>query len=82
MHGTVLCCAQAAREPSMDGAAYLRCLKEAKTVTRKGDLRHDFPELAARKVTALSCHIIPCHVTSYHAIPRHVPTSRSSPRAR
>ena len=41
---------QANREPSLDGPAFLRMLKDSKTITRKGDLRHDFPELAARKV--------------------------------
>ena len=38
------------QEPSMDGAAYMKFCKDSKLVTRKGDLRHDFPEVACRKV--------------------------------
>mmetsp|Transcript_73765 Transcript_73765/g.210346 ORF Transcript_73765/g.210346 Transcript_73765/m.210346 type:complete len:1047 (-) Transcript_73765:287-3427(-) len=41
---------QPLREPSMNGPGYLRMLKDSKIVTRQGDLRHDFPELQARKV--------------------------------
>jgi hypothetical protein len=38
------------QEPSMDGPAYMKMCKDSKLVTRKGDLRHDFPELECRKV--------------------------------
>lgn len=38
------------QEPSMDGPAYMKFCKDSRLVTRKGDLRHDFPELACRKV--------------------------------
>ena len=34
----------------MDGPAYMKFCKDSRLVTRKGDLRHDFPELACRKV--------------------------------
>ena len=37
-------------EPSMDGQAFLKMLKESKVTTRAGDLRDDFRETAARKV--------------------------------
>ena len=38
------------QEPSMDGPAYMKFCKDSRLVTRKGDLRHDFPELECRKV--------------------------------
>ena len=38
------------QEPSMDGPAYMKFCKDSRLVTRKGDLRHDFPELSCRKV--------------------------------
>ena len=41
---------QPPQEPSMNGPAFLRCLKDCKLVTRKGDMRHDFSELMARTV--------------------------------
>ena len=41
---------QPKREPSMDGPAFLKMLKDSKVVTRPGDLRDDFRETAARKV--------------------------------
>ena len=34
----------------MDGPLYMKFCKDSRLVTRKGDLRHDFPELACRKV--------------------------------
>ena len=41
---------QPLREPSMNGKTYLTMLKDSRVVTRKGDLRDDFPEIKARKV--------------------------------
>jgi hypothetical protein len=37
-------------EPSLGPQEYMKLLKESKLLTRQGDLRHDFPETAARKV--------------------------------
>ena len=41
---------QPPREPSMDAKLWMTMLKDSKTLTRKGDLRHDFPETTARMV--------------------------------
>ena len=34
----------------MNGPAFLKCMKESKIMTRKGDTRHDFSELMCRTV--------------------------------